>query len=321
MVQHRLLVTGMGGFVGSTLAQLVQDHPLQDEIVLASLSGAEGQSIDIRDAAALEVMVAAFNPTAVIHLAAVASPRLASQRPDEAWSVNLMGTFNLAHAVLKHAPEARFIFAGSSEAYGESFAHAQHPLTEDAPLNPLSPYGATKAAADIMLGQMSRQGLKAVRFRPFNHTGWGQPALYVIPSFARQIVRIERGWQEPLMRVGSLDPRRDFLNVRDVAQAYLLAAMAGDAPHHVGAFNLSTGNPVAIGEMLDMLLGATSASISVETDPTLVRSGEITTVSGNPRRAEEAFGWTAGISISQTLDEVLAYWRETADREPETMRS
>lgn len=320
MAQHRLLVSGAGGFVGSVLTHMVENHLLREDIVLAPLSGADGQAVDIRDAASLEVMVASFNPTAVIHLAAIASPRLASQRPDEAWSVNLMGTFNLAHAVLKHAPEARFIFAGSSEAYGESFAHTDEPIMEDAPLDPLSPYGATKAAADIMLGQMSRQGLKAIRFRPFNHTGWGQPDLYVIPSFARQIVRIERGWQKPLMRVGNLNPRRDFLNVRDVARAYFLAAIAEEHPAHIGAFNLSTGSPIAVGEMLNVLLTAASTSISIETDPALVRSGEVETISGDPKRAEEVFGWKAGIPIEQTLGEVLAYWQEMADREPDKLR-
>lgn len=122
------------------------------------------------------------------------------------------------------------------------------------------------------------------------------------------------------MRVGNLNPRRDFLNVRDVAQAYLLAAIAEDDPAHMGAFNLSTGNPVAIGEMLDVLLTATSTSISIETDPALVRSSEIETISGNPNRAEEGFGWKAGITIDQTLGEVLAYWQEMADREPERLR-
>lgn len=318
MAQHRLLVSGAGGFVGSVLTHLTENHPLSREIVLSSLSSANGQAIDIRDAAAVDMAVATIKPTAVIHLAAIASPRLASQRPDEAWSVNVMGTFNLAHAVLKHVPAARFIFAGSSEAYGESFAHSDEPLTEDAPLEPLSPYGATKAAADIMLGQMQRQGVKAIRFRPFNHTGPGQTELYVIASFARQIVRIERGWQEPIMRVGNLKAQRDFLDVRDVARAYLEAALAEDAA--LGAYNLSTGRPIAIGSMLEILVSGSETSIRVETDPALLRPGEIEVVSGNPGRVRESLGWKAEHNIEETLMDVLAYWRAEADLNPEAMQ-
>lgn len=318
MAQHRLLVSGAGGFVGSTLAELIEQHPLREDIVLASLTDSDGQTVDIRDPGALEVLVASFGPTAVIHLAAIASPRLASQRPDEAWAVNLMGTFNLAHTVLKHCPEARFIFAGSSEAYGESFALSDVPLTEDSSFKPLSPYGATKAAADIMLDQMSRQGLKVTRFRPFNHTGPGQSALYVIPSFARQIVRIERGWQEPVMRVGNLAAQRDFLDVRDVARAYLDAALSEQDA--VEAFNLSTGKPTAIAEMLETLVAHSTASIKIEVDPTLLRPGEIPVVSGNPRRAEDVFGWRPQWDLEDTLTAITDHWRQEADRNPLAFR-
>lgn len=318
MARHRLLVTGAGGFVGSVLAELAAGHPLGEEISFVPLVNPDGQSIDIRNAKAVEERIAEVEPTAVIHLAAIASPRLASQQPEEAWAVNVMGTFNLAHAVLKHSPEARFIFAGSSEAYGESFAFSQAPLSEDSPFQPLSPYGATKAAGDIMLGQMARQGLKATRFRPFNHTGPGQPALYVIPSFARQIVRIERGWQEPVMRVGNLEARRDFLDVRDVARAYLDAAVAEEDA--IGPFNLSTGKPTTIGEMLETLVAHSTVSIEVETDPALLRPGEIAVVSGNSHRAKEAFGWEPVWDLKDTLAETVAYWRQEAERNPDALK-
>lgn len=317
MRQHRLLVTGAGGFVGQVLADIVCNHPEADEISLVPLADSDGAAIDIRNAAAVADAVAAVAPTAVIHLAAIASPRQAAAEPDKAWSVNLMGTFNLADAVLRHVPDARFVFAGSSEAYGASFARlAGRPIDEDWPLEPLTPYGATKAAADIMLGQMARQGLKVVRFRPFNHTGPGQPTAYVAPSFARQIVRIENGWQEPVMRVGNLAVKRDYLNVRDVAGAYVEAALG----RAVGPFNLATGQPTAIGSMLEILLAQTTASIRVETDPALLRQGELETVSGDPSRAEEAFGWQVRWSLQETLTDVLDHWRGLAETAPDQLR-
>ena len=313
MARHRLLVSGANGFVGSILAEMVISHPHASEILLAPLASPLGEAIDIRDAPAVERAVADFQPTAVIHLAAIASPHQARQNPHEAWSVNVMGTFNLAQAVRDHAEDARFVFAGSSEAYGASFQNAVGPLDEEARLDPVSLYGATKAAADLMLAQMARQGLKATRFRPFNHTGPGQPAHYVLPSFARQIVRIEKGWQEPVIRVGNLNVRRDFLDVRDVAAAYLTSALKPESSGLAGAFNLATGSPIEIGALLDMLLKATDASVSVEVDPKLTRPNEFQIVSGDPGKANAVLGWKAELDLEQTVRKVLDYWRSLSD--------
>ncbi|MEO3386184.1 GDP-mannose 4,6-dehydratase [Mesorhizobium sp. CAU 1741] len=319
MARHRLLVTGAAGFVGRHLAEAARAHPLAGDIALAPLADGQGGTIDIRDAGAVDAAIEAFAPTAIIHLAAVASPREAAKEPDIAWVVNVMGTFNLANAAMRHAPGARFVFAGSSEVYGAGFAAAKgRPVSEDTLLEPMSPYGATKAAADIMLGQMARQGLAATRFRPFNHTGPGQTAAYVVSAFARQIVRIERGWQAPLMRVGNLAVRRDFLDARDVVRAYLAAALSDGAI--TGAFNLATGRPVAIAAMLETLRGLASVPVTVETDPALLREGEVETICGDPARAHAAFGWRAEIPLERTLADVLDHWRGLAETAPELVR-
>jgi len=316
---RRILVTGLGGFVGQVFAAAAKAHPQGAGIEALPLADEAAAPVDIRDAAAVGEAVARLRPAAVVHLAAIASPRLAAEHPDEAWAVNVMGTFNLAHAVLQHTPDARFIFAGSSEAYGASFARQAEPIREDAALDPLSPYGATKAAADIMLGQMARQRLKAIRFRPFNHTGPRQSPLYVVSSFARQIVRIESGLQPPIMRVGNLSVRRDFLDARDVVRAYLDAALCEEAAPVGQAFNLSTARPIAIGAMLDILRGGARTAISVETDPALVRPNEIETLSGDPSKAADVLGWKAEIPIEETLSLVLDHWREQAARHPESL--
>lgn len=310
MRQHRLLVSGANGFVGSALANLVRGHPKATDIEFATLAKISGETIDIRDVAAVERVVADFHPTAIIHLAAVASPRAAQLNPHEAWAVNVIGTFNLAHATLKHAPEARFIFAGSSEVYGASFARVEGPIGESSPLEPLTSYGATKAASELMLSQMSHQGLKAVKFRPFNHTGPGQSALYVVSFFAQQIVRIERGWQDPVIRVGNLKAQRDFLDVRDVAQAYLSAALLPERSDHMGAFNLCTGRPMTIGSVLEILLAHSSVPISINRDPKLLRPDEIEIHSGDPEKTAEIWGWRPRIPIEQTLRDVIEYWRK-----------
>jgi GDP-4-dehydro-6-deoxy-D-mannose reductase len=318
MTRHRLLVTGLPGFVGSVLASQLRGRPDAGDITLVGLNEPDAPMLDIRDAEAVASVIAQLRPTAVIHLAAIASPRDAANDPAEAWAVNVMGTFNLAHAVRVHAPDARFIFAGSAEAYGATFANHPEPLREDAPFQPTSVYGATKAAADLMLGQMAREGLCAIRFRPFNHTGPGQAPAYVVSAFARQIARIERGWQEPVMKVGNLDARRDFIDVRDIVDAYLAAAL--DADPASGAFNLATGKPVAIKTILQTLISLSSSRIEVQPDPALMRPSEIPVVSGDASSAQRRFKWKQTIPLEQTLADVLAHWRKLAETTPDALR-
>ncbi len=222
MAPARILVTGAGGFVGRHLARTLREAFPEAEIVGTCLSdpAVSGlQSLDVLDQAQTEALVRAFQPHACIHLAAVASVGGVRSNPDHAWRVNLLGTVGLARAVLHYAPECRFVFASSAELYGRSFRSGE-PLDEDALPNPINPYAATKAAADLAVGALAADGLQAVRLRPFNHTGPGQSDDYVVAAFARQIARIEAGQQPPVLRVGALDPRRDFLDVRDVCEAY-----------------------------------------------------------------------------------------------------
>ncbi|WP_312794199.1 GDP-mannose 4,6-dehydratase [Tianweitania sp.] len=319
MTRHRLLVTGLQGFVGTVLARRVRERPDAADITLVGLNADDEPMVDIRDADAVQAVIERIEPTALIHLAAIASPRDAANDPAEAWAVNVMGTFNLAYALGSHAPDARFIFAGSSEAYGATFASHPAPLREDAPFQPTSVYGATKAAADLMLGQMAREGLHAIRFRPFNHTGPGQAPAYVVSAFARQIVRIERGWQEPVMKVGNLEAARDFMDVRDVVDAYLIGA-TGQNAQNTGAFNLATGAPVAIQTILDMLIALSNSTITVEQDPGLMRPSEIPVVSGDASAAQEEFGWKPVVPLAETLKDVLNHWRAVADASPDALR-
>lgn len=300
-------VTGAGGFVGQHLLSY-----LEDKADAVALTG------DVRDAQHMTAQIKRFEPRALIHLAAIAAPSDAAADPAQAWAVNVLGTFSLAHVVRTHAPDCRFIFAGSSSVYGGSFRSA-HPVAEDTPLEPLTPYAATKAAADLMIGQMGRDGLRSVRFRPFNHTGPGQSEAYAVAAFARQIVRIERGLQPPVIRTGNLDVDRDFLDVRDVVRAYASAALDQSDKGDGEAFNLATGQPVRIGYLLDTLVSLTDCAIAIEPDPKRMRPDELPVMSGDPSRAESALGWRAERPIRETLAETLDWWRELGDRAPEQL--
>ena len=305
---RRILVTGAGGFVGSWLVdRLASDLPEGAELLAtgrASRGAVRGADLDVTRAAEVDALVAGFRPTCVVHLAGLSSVVEANADGRRAWDVNLFGTLNLAEAVLRHAPAARFIFASSSEVYGGSFNAVGGTVDETALLDPRNPYAVTKAAADLMLGQMAEAGLSSVRFRLFNHTGPGQSTRFVVPAFAAQIAAAERGEHPPVLRVGNIEARRDFLDVRDVVEAYARAVTAPDLPRGV-AINVASGIPRRIGDVLDALLGLSRVAIRVERDEALMRPSDVPVTTGDARRARDLLDWRPSIAWNTTLEDIL----------------
>ena len=307
----RVLITGGRGFVGSWLIRhLAEVLPPDSAFLNVSRSGEGTERLDIADGAAVDACVKALRPTTIIHLASVSS--LAEARGDSrrAWDVNFNGTMYLAESVMRHRPDAIFVFAGSSEAYGRTFKRVLGPLDDFAALAPQSVYAATKAAADLMLGQMSEDGLRVVRFRPFNQTGPGQSPRFVVAAFAHQIAAIEHGLQPPTIKVGNLDVWRDFIDVRDVVAAYGLAVSATDLANG-DPLNLASGVARRIGDILDDLLKLSPFRVSVSVDEALVRTSESPIVVGDARRATEVFGWRPNVAWATTLRDVLDAARRT----------
>lgn len=310
MARARLIaITGAGGFVGGWLRRaLAGDVEAGTVRVLpTSAGGADGMdALDITDRRAVAAFIADRRPDVVVHLAAMAAPADARRDPARAWRVNVDGTLNLARAILDASPATRLVFAGSSEAYGASFNAHGGRLDETAALEPMTPYAAGKAAADLALGQMARDGLDCVRFRPFNHTGPGQPPTYVVPAFASQVAAIMRGKGPPTVRTGNLEAVRDFLDVRDVVRAYRMAALCRTPFADGPAINLATGTGRRIADILDMLIGRADRPVTVETDPDRLRPSEVPTAIGEPGRAAAVFGWHPQIAFEQTVDDVLS---------------
>ncbi|WP_292298066.1 GDP-mannose 4,6-dehydratase [Mesorhizobium sp.] len=306
---HRILITGAGGFVGTALLQLLEREHAGCKVFALGHGEGRRNPIDLRDREAIDDAVREIQPTALVHLAAVAAPSDARNEPRHAWDVNLTGTMNLAESVMRHAPEARFVYIGSSEAYGASFQSATGPVTENAPLRPVNVYGATKAAADLMIGQMSYDGLRAIRFRPFNHTGPGQSDTYVVSDFARQVAEILSGKREPVIHVGNLEAERDFVDVRDVVRAYVIAAVQDCKTGSDSVYNIASGQARKIRAILDALIVQSGIDIEVRADPQRLRPNEIPVACGDASKARERLNWTPLVSFEQTLADVLGYWR------------
>lgn len=315
---RRILVTGAGGFVGQLVLTALAEAGVDDGEVYpavhrddrSAVTHANAAAINIIDRIQTRAVIEAIRPTGVIHLAAIADPAQARADATAAWDVNFLGVLHVVEAALAVDPEMPIAFSGSSESYGAAFRLFDGPIPEDAPLMPLTPYAATKAAADVYLGQKSRAGANIFRFRPFNHSGPGQSSNFVTPAFASQIARIERGLQPPVINVGNLDVERDFLDGRDVARAYVSAVLAETPAGQDGVFNLATGAPIKIRALLEGLLALSATPIEVKVEPTRVRTAEIKTVSGDPGRATRRLGWSASTPLSATLSSVLDYWRK-----------
>jgi GDP-4-dehydro-6-deoxy-D-mannose reductase len=301
MPPRAILLTGAGGFVGRHLvATLRRTHP---DAVLTT------EAFDVTDPAATRAAVTAARPEACVHLAAVSAVPAARQEPRHAWAVNLHGTLNLAGALREMVPECLFLFISSADAYGASF-RAGAPVDEATPLAPLNTYAATKAAADLAVGAMAADGLRAIRLRAFNHTGAGQSDAFAVPAFARQLALIAAGRQEPVLRVGALDPQRDFLDVRDVCAAYAACLDRGAEVASGTILNIASGVPRRLGDVLARLVALSGLQVTIETDTARLRPTDIMTVRGDASAARRLLAWAPAIPWDETLAGVLADWRD-----------
>jgi len=307
-VPRRILVTGATGFVGKHLLPVLAAR-FPDAAMLAP-------AFDVTDPDATAAAIEDATPDAVVHLAAVAAIPAAQNDPETAWQVNLLGTLRLARALRATSPEAVLLWVGSADAYGASF-RAGTPLDESALLAPLNTYGATKAATDLALGAMAADGLRVVRARSFNHTGPGQSPSFVVPAFARQVARIAAGLQPPVLDVGALDPRRDFLDVRDVCAAYATILERGDRLPAGTVLNIASGVPRRISDVLQWLIDRAGVPVEVRTDAARLRTTDIPVALGDAGLARALLDWAPGIAWEQTLADVLDDWNARVAADPD----
>ncbi len=307
----RILATGITGFVGHHLARVLLEagHDVSGLVLGRDEPVPDGVAVqwgDITDPAAVAAALEAVRPEGVLHLAGASSVGASFANPLGTWRINLDGTLAVLEAVRAAEVPPRTVVITSGEVYGRVPLDAL-PVEEDTPMQPLSPYAASKAAADLAALQYRiGYGLPVIRVRAFNHVGPGQDARFVLPSVARQLAVAERdGLEQVTLRLGNLETRRDFTDVRDMVRAYALILERGDPDV---PYLACTGASVPIRALVDGVVAAARLEVEVESDPGLVRPGEQPDLYGSPRRLLE-LGWTPAIPLQRTLSDTLDWWR------------
>ncbi|MBA2325601.1 MAG: GDP-mannose 4,6-dehydratase [Actinobacteria bacterium] len=297
----RAIVTGADGFVGRHLVAHLQ--ACDDDVI--SLDRHDDEPVDVTDAAAVRVAVEDAAPHVVYHLAAISHVGNAWDAPAHVFRVNAEGTLHVLRACAG-ANVGRVLVVGSADVYG-AVDERDLPLDEHAPLRPITPYGASKAAADVLaLQAYLGEQLGTLRVRAFNHTGPGQGPDFLVPALAGRIADAELAG-EPTVRVGALEPMRDLSDVRDVVRAYRLLVEHGEPGE---AYNVCSGQGVSVGDIARAMLALSDRSLELVVDPVLVRPVEVPRLVGDSAKLHGATGWRPEIPLDQTVAEVLEEARD-----------
>lgn len=321
----RVLITGMTGFVGSHLAELLL---AQEGILLFGTQRWRSRTdyiehlmeritlcdCDLRDASSVRKLITTSRPDRIFHLAAQSFVPMSWSAPSETTVTNVISQINLLEAVRECGVPARIHIAGSSDEYG--LVHEDElPVRETNPLRPLSPYAVSKIAQDL-LGYQYAQSFKMhiVRTRAFTHTGPRRGEVFASSNFAKQIALIEAGQQEPVIRVGNLDARRDYSDVRDIVRGYWLSLECGE-PGEV--YNLCSGIDRPIREILEILLQFSTQRVTLEVDRQRLRPSDIPVLRGDRTKFFKRSGWKTEIPLEKTLEDLLNFWREKVKKVPQ----
>jgi len=296
----RLMVTGLDGFVGRHVKQAVES--LRDgRFQLVEARGA----IELREPATLQQAIEETRPDYVLHLAAQSFIPASVKDPRATYEVNFFGTLNLLQTLKAGGFRGRMLYVGSAEEYG-AVRDEDLPVVESCPLRPRTPYGVSKAAAELLCYQWTQdQGFEIVMSRPFNHLGPGQAEHFVVPDFAKQVTEIKLGRREPVLKVGAIEVTRDFTDVRDVVQAYLALMERGESGE---AYNVCSGREFSIREILEELIRLAEVECRIIVDNARLRAVERKRNRGSFEKLAKCTGWNPRITLTESLRDVLAYW-------------
>jgi GDP-4-dehydro-6-deoxy-D-mannose reductase len=313
-----VLITGISGFTGSHLTEkllamganvhgLIRRHAVPQyqniEHLRDKINLMEG---DLMDVPTIRKAIDSTNTSVVFHLAAQSFVPLSFAAPHATYEANILGTANLLEAIRQSTTVERMHFAGSSEEYGLVYPE-ETPIKETNPLRPLSPYAASKVAGDyICYAHHKCYGIGVVRTRAFNHTGARRGLNFVTSVITRQVARgIKYG--EKTLLFGNPEPKRDFSDVRDILNGYMLAIEKGK-PGEV--YNLGSGNTISMGELAEtcIRIGGLEGKMKVKIDPARFRASEVMLLQCDNSKARKELGWNPKIPLETTLKDLIDYY-------------
>jgi GDP-4-dehydro-6-deoxy-D-mannose reductase len=308
----RALVTGASGFVGRYLVDELRRSGAEVLACGGPHDGARGYvPLDLGDIDSMRAALERGRPTVVFHLAAQAFVPASLAAPIESYEINAIGSARLAAAIREYAasaPPPRLFFSSSAEVYGPR-KRDELPLHENLDLRPANPYAASKAAAEaILLAEERSFGLDVVVARAFNHIGPGQDERFVVPSLAAQLVRIAAG-APPQLLVGNLTAARDFLDVRDVVNAYIALARDGERGE---VYNVCSGGAVTIRDILRELIAIAHVPVEVREDPARMRPADVPILVGSPKKLRARTGWQPQLTLVGSLRDIYAAARDSS---------
>ncbi len=319
---QKVLITGIGGFAGSHLVEFLIKNVKETQIhgIIRNKKNTEKLEehlnkiklfeCDICDEKKLNEVIKQVQPDIIFHLAAVAFVPDSFENPKKTFQVNFDGAINLFESIRKYSDKTKVIAISSPELYGLVYDN-ELPIKETQPFRPLTPYGTSKAAMDLLGYQYFKSyELNIVRIRPFNHIGLKRDSKTVDSDWCHQIVEIEKGKKEPIIFVGNLETVRDFTDVRDMVKAYWLAAEKCKAGE---AYNICSGKGILMKDLLKKLLELSNKKIEIKVDEKRLRQALIPKLLGDNSKFVKETNWKPKIPIEQTLKDLLNYWRKTVN--------
>ena len=316
----KVLITGATGFVGSRLCRMYLDttdykvygirrwrspedlikyYHLEEEVTWLEC--------DLTDAHSVQKVVKEVRPDIIHHLAAQSFVRTSWTYPVHTMNVNIIGSLNLFEAIKEYVPNCVVQIASTSEVYGIPQPE-ELPIDEKMLPRPCSPYGVSKYAMDTLAAQyVVSYHLKMVITRAFNHSGTGRGDVFVDSNFAKQIAEIEKGIRKPVIKHGNLDAYRDFTDVDDICRAYMVAI---EKCAYGTPYNICSGNRIKIEDVLKELIAMAEIPIETEQDPSRMRPSDLWILEGNSSKFREKTGWKPEKGYTQTLKDMLKFWRE-----------
>ncbi len=319
---ERILITGITGFVGSHLADLTLEKNCEVfglkrwnlsrmRNVKHLINKINWIDCDITDPVSVKKAIEKANPDKIFHLAAESFVSPSWDHPTHYMDVNYKGTVNILEAIRELKINPRILIPGSGEEYGE-IPENELPITEKTTLIPVNPYAVTKIAQDLISHVYHiTYGLNVIRVRAFNHEGPRRDNVFGIPWFAYQIAKIEKGLQEPIIKTGHIEDKRNFTHIRDMVEAYWVAIekcipgelylIGSDEPEKIYTYRQVVEKLVKLSSVND---------IKIERDEKYVRPTSVPRLIGDTSKFRELTGWSAKIPIEKILQDTLDYWRD-----------